>query len=393
MYITKHGCDTMRGKLVYPYSDSLLDYEFSEDHPLKAERLKLTYSLSNILGLIDKVDLFEPKQANRSDLELFHSPDFIDAVQRVSQTLVAEFKYGLGTPDNPVFPQLYVTGERYVGATLDGIKRIIDGASNAFCISGGLHHAHRNEASGFCIFNDVAVAINYLKKKKGNDVRCMYFDFDAHHGDGVQNAFYRDKNVLTISIHQTGKTLFPGTGFVYETGGAEGTGYSVNIPLIPGAGSPELIETYKEIVVPLFEAYEPNLLVTQLGVDGHYMDPLAHLSYTSHGYETVVRGLRDLSAKTCSLGWLAVGGGGYHPANVARLWTLFLAIMLDEKVPAKVPEEFTSMCSNMGFDSCPTTMRDDSEVVQMYFSREEVSLDLDRTLRRVKELIFPYHGL
>ncbi|MFW9956529.1 MAG: acetoin utilization protein AcuC [Candidatus Odinarchaeota archaeon] len=383
----------MRGRLVYPYSESLLDYEFSENHPLKPERLKLTYSLSKILGLIDKVDLLEPALATRTDLELFHSSDFIDAVQRAAQTLNPEYRYGLGTPDNPVFPQIYVTGERYVGATLDGMKKIIDGASNAFCISGGLHHARRDEASGFCIFNDVAVAINYLKKKKGNDIRCLYFDFDAHHGDGVQNAFYRDKNVLTISIHQTGKTLFPGTGFVYETGGAEGTGYSVNVPLIPGAGSPELIATYKEIVVPLFEAYRPDLLVTQLGVDGHYMDPLAHLSYTSHGYETVVRGLRNLSTKICSLGWLAVGGGGYHPVNVARLWTLFLAIMLDEKVPKEVPEEFINLCDSLGFDNCPLTMRDESEVVQMYFSREEVSLDLDRTLRNVRELIFPYHGL
>jgi len=393
MYITLLGRDTMRGKLVYPYSETLLNYEFSEDHPLKSERLQLTYSLSKILGLIDKVDLLEPALATRADLELFHSIDFIDAVHRAGETLNPEYKYGLGTPDNPVFPQIYVTGERYVGATLDGMKKIIAGSSSAFCISGGLHHAHRNAASGFCIFNDVAIAINYLKKKKGNDIRCLYFDFDAHHGDGVQNAFYRDKNVLTISIHQTGKTLFPGTGFVYETGGVEGIGYSVNIPLMPGAGSPELIETFNEIIVPLFEAYEPDLLVTQLGVDGHYMDPLANLSYTSHGYETVVRGLRDLSAKICSLGWLAVGGGGYHPANVARLWTLFLAIMLDEKVPKDVPEEFRNLCSSLGFDNCPLAMRDETEVVQMYFSREEVSLDLDRTLRRVRELIFPYHGL
>jgi acetoin utilization protein AcuC len=393
MKLTPHGDITMRGKLVYPYSESLLDYEFSADHPLKPERLQLTYALSRILGLIDKVHLLEPTLATRADLELFHTTDFIDAVQRSGQTLSAEYQYGLGTPDNPVFPQIYVTGERYVGATLDAMKRIIDGASNAFCISGGLHHAHRNAASGFCIFNDVAVAINYLKKKKGNDIRCLYFDFDAHHGDGVQNAFYRDKNVLTISIHQTGKTLFPGTGFVYETGGAEGTGYSVNIPLIPGAGTPELIKTYKEIVVPLFEAYKPDLLVTQLGVDGHYMDPLAHLSYTSQGYETVVKGLRDLSAKSCSLGWLAVGGGGYHPVNVARLWTLFLAVMLNEKIPKEIPEEFKDLCGTLGFDNCPKEMRDETEVVQMYFSREEVELDLDRTLRRVKELIFPYHGL
>jgi acetoin utilization protein AcuC len=223
--------------------------------------------------------------------------------------------------------------------------------------------------------------------------KIAYIDIDAHHGDGVQNAFYRSKDTLTISIHQTGKTLFPGTGFVYETGGAEGTGYAVNVPVIPGAGSLELIRIYNEVVKPLMESYKPDLLVTQLGVDGHYNDPLAHLAYTSYGYETVLSDLRDLSSDICSLGYLAVGGGGYHPITVARLWTLFLAVMIDEKVPEKIPEEFKQSCESMGYSNCPETLRDEEDVVQMYFSREEVSLDLDRTIRRVKELVFPYHGL
>ena len=381
----------MRGKLVYPYSDSLLDYEFSQEHPLKPERLKLTYLLSKQLGLLDKVKVIEPTSATRTDLELFHSVEYIDAVQKCGKELCSDYKHGLGTPDNPVFPKIYETGAKYVGATLDGMKQLIDGASNAFCISGGLHHAHRDAASGFCIFNDVAIAINYLQKKR--NCKVLYLDIDAHHGDGVQNAFYRSKDVLTISVHQTGKTLFPGTGFVYETGGAEGTGYSVNIPVIPGAGSLELIKIYNEIVKPLFESYKPDLLVTQLGVDGHYNDPLAHLAYTSYGYETVLNGLRKLSSNICKIGWLAVGGGGYHPVTVARLWSLFLANMLDEKVPEKIPEEFKQSCEALGYSNCPETVRDEEDVVQMYFSREEVSLDLDRTMRRVKELVFPYHGL
>jgi len=380
----------MRGKLVYPYSDSLLDYEFSQEHPLKPERLKLTYLLSKQLGLLDKVDLFEPAPATRADLELFHSVEFLNAVKKSGDELSADYKHGIGTPDNPIFPKIFETGAKYVGATLDGMKRIMAGATNAFCISGGLHHAHRNAASGFCIFNDVAIAINYLQKKK--ECKVLYLDIDAHHGDGVQNAFYRSKDVLTISIHQTGKTLFPGTGFVYETGGAEGTGYAVNIPVIPGAGSLELIRVHEEVVTPLIESYKPDLLVTQLGVDGHYMDPLAHLAYTSHGYETVLSSLRNLSSDMCDIGWLAVGGGGYHPVNVARLWTLFLSVILDEKIPEKIPEEFKKSCEDLGFPECPDKMHDDEEVVQMYFSPEEVSLDLDRTIRRVKELVFPYHG-
>ena len=183
------------------------------------------------------------------------------------------------------------------------------------------------------------------------------------------------------------------TGFVYETGGAEGTGYAVNVPVIPGAGSLELIRVHEEIVKPLIESYKPELLVTQLGVDGHYLDPLAHLAYTSHGYETVLSSLRDLSSDVCDLGWLAVGGGGYNPVNVARLWTLFLSIILDEKIPDKIPDEFKKAAKDLGFPECPDKMRDEEDIVQMYFSPEEVSLDLDRTIRRVKELIFPYHGL
>ena len=381
----------MRGKLVYPYSDALLQYEFKKDHPLKPDRLNMTYNLSKHLGLLDKVKEIEPTLASRQELELFHSPEFIDAVEDSGTNNNIHPQYGLGTGDNPIFPLIHDTGARYVGATLDAMRAIMDGASNAFCISGGLHHAHKNAASGFCIYNDVAVAIKMLHQKK--KYRVLYFDFDAHHGDGVQNAFYKSKDVMTISVHQSGKTLFPGTGFIYETGAAEGVGYSVNVPLHPGAGTPELIRVFDEVVVPLFESFKPDLLVTQMGVDGHYLDPLAHLTYTSHGYETIIRKLRDMSSDICKLGWLAVGGGGYHPVNVARLWTLFLAVMLDEDVPNEMPSEFKEACIQFGYHDIPEFMRDEDEVVQMYVPREEVALDLERSIRRVNELVFPYHGL
>jgi len=368
-----------------------LQYEFKKDHPLKPDRLNMTYHLSKHLGLLDKVKEIEPTLASRQELELFHSPEFIDAVEDSGTNNNIHPQYGLGTGDNPIFPLIHDTGARYVGATLDAMRAIMDGASNAFCISGGLHHAHKNAASGFCIYNDVAVAIKMLHQKK--KYRVLYFDFDAHHGDGVQNAFYKSKDVMTISVHQSGKTLFPGTGFIYETGAAEGVGYSVNVPLHPGAGTPELIRVFDEVVVPLFESFKPDLLVTQMGVDGHYLDPLAHLTYTSHGYETIIRKLRDMSSDICKLGWLAVGGGGYNPVNVARLWTLFLAVMLDEDVPKEVPAEFKDACNQFGYHDIPEFMRDEDEVVQMYVPREQVALDLERTIRRLNELVFPYHGL
>ncbi len=381
----------MSKKLVYPYSDELLNYEFSKEHPLKPDRLKLTYLLSQSLGLLEKVEVIKFQPATREDLELFHSKEFIDAVIEAPKLNQINARYGLGIADNPLFPELFEAASLYVGATLDSMKAMIKGKKLAFCISGGLHHAQRSEASGFCIFNDVVIAVNYLQKER--PTRVLYFDFDAHHGDGVQNAFYRSKNVMTISIHQTGKTLFPGTGHIYEIGGGDGIGYSVNVPLLPGAGSKELIRTTEEIVVPLFESFKPDLLVTQMGVDGHYMDPLAHLTYTTHGYEHVIKTMRELSSDICRMGWLAVGGGGYHPPNVARLWSLFLALMLEEKVPNKLPDEFVEMCTNLGYGNLPEGMRDEIEVVQQYLSREQVELDTERIIRRVKEMVFPYHGL
>ncbi|MFX1482092.1 MAG: acetoin utilization protein AcuC [Promethearchaeota archaeon] len=381
----------MRGKLVYPYSDALLGYEFRKDHPLKPERLKLTYLLSKELGLLDNVRLIEPVPATRQELELFHTSEFIDAVEDSGINNNPHPRFGLGTSDNPIFPQIHDTGARYVGATLNAMRAIIDGASNAFCISGGLHHAQQSQASGFCIYNDAVIAIKFLLSKR--NAKVLYFDIDAHHGDGVQNAFYQSKDVMTISIHQTGKTLFPGTGHVYEIGVGDGVGYAVNIPLIPGAGTLELVHAFDEVVVPLFETFKPDLLVTQLGVDGHYLDPLANLAYTSHGYEAVIRKLQQMSSQICSIGWLALGGGGYNPVNVARLWSLFLAVILDEEIPQSIPERFQQICHEMGYKVNPQLMRDENEVVQMYYSREEVSLDLARILRKVKEFIFPYHGL
>ncbi|MHA2210874.1 MAG: acetoin utilization protein AcuC, partial [Candidatus Thorarchaeota archaeon] len=216
-------------KLIYPYTEALLQYEFKDDHPLKPDRLTLTYRLSEELGLLKHVNLIEPTMPTREDLETFHSPGFIDAVIESGDTLASKPKFGLGTMDNPVFHNLYDAAARYVGATLDAMKAMMNGSSKAFVISGGLHHAHESMASGFCIFNDIVVAVKHLQKQRAAKV--LYLDIDAHHGDGVQNAFFGSKDVLTISIHQHGQTLFPGSGYTHENGSGDGVGYSVNVPV------------------------------------------------------------------------------------------------------------------------------------------------------------------
>lgn len=381
----------MKQRLIYPYSDELLKYEFRKDHPLKPDRLRFTYELSNEIGLLDEVEVIDPILATRDELELFHTSEFIDAVISSNETMEPSYRYGLGTMDNPLFPDIYDAAARYVGATLVAAKRFIEGATSAFCISGGLHHAQRSEASGFCIFNDIVAAIMLIQRSR--PCKVLYFDFDAHHADGVQNAFYKSNTVLTISIHQDGRTLFPGTGQIFEMGAGEGMGFSVNIPLSPGSGSIELIKAFNEIVVPLFKSFRPDLLVTQLGVDGHFLDPLAHLTYTTHGYETVLKKIKTLVGKYCKMGWLALGGGGYHPVNVARLWTLFLAIMLDRDVPERIPDTFIEYLKGRGYSNFPIEFRDVNEVVQGYLPREDIELHLDRIIRRIQEEIFPYHGI
>ncbi|MHA2142667.1 MAG: acetoin utilization protein AcuC [Candidatus Thorarchaeota archaeon] len=378
-------------KLVYPYTEALLQYDFKDDHPLNQDRLSLTYELSSLLGLLKDVTLIEPALPTREDLEIFHSPEYIDAVIESGTTQNSRPEYGLGTIDNPVFPNLYDAAARYVGATFDAMKAMMKGASKAFAISGGLHHAHEGMASGFCIFNDVVIAAKHLQKHRSS--RILYLDIDAHHGDGVQKAFYDSKDVLTISIHQHGNTLFPGTGFVHESGSGEGMGHAVNIPLLPGAGSAELMQSLDEIVIPLFDAYEPDLLITQLGVDAHFLDPLAQLSYSTSGYEYVLSKLNELAEKKCKIGWLAVGGGGYHPVNVARLWSLFLSSMLNKQVPTRMPDSFIEICNKKGYSNFPQTIRDEGEVIQRYIPIEQVRLDLDRVIRQVKEKVFPWHGI
>ncbi len=377
--------------MAYPYTEKLLQYEFSSEHPLRPDRLRLTYELSKWVGLLDDVNVFEPSVATREELELFHDPAFVNAVESCKTGDCTDWRYGLGTPDNPVFPEIYEAACRYVGATLDGMRELLNGAPGAFVISGGLHHAQRSEASGFCIFNDIVIAIKMYQRRHSG--RVLYFDFDAHHADGVQNAFYRSRDVLTISIHETGRTLFPGTGRVYENGAGDAVGYAVNVPLLAGAGDRELVRAFEEVALPLFESYQPDLLVTQLGVDGHYLDPLAHLSYTSKGYETVLRRLRDLAHDNCRHGWLAVGGGGYHVMNVARLWTLFLAIILDRDLPERIPEEFLAQHQEFPLGRCPPTFRDAGPVTQMFNSPEDIKSDLDRVLQRIREEVFPAHGL
>jgi acetoin utilization protein AcuC len=330
---------------VFIYSDEYQKYDYGPQHPLKVYRLKLTKELIEAYGLFgsEGASVWEAEKAYREELETFHDPAYLDVLEQTNsgQWLSGIDRYGLGPGDNPVFKGLYDWSRLVTGASLRAARALLrDEATVAFNISGGLHHAHQARASGFCYVNDPVISILELLRQ-GN--RVVYLDIDAHHGDGVQEAFYETDQVLTISIHQDGRTLFPGSGFVDELGRGKGTGFSVNCPLLPGTDDELYRMAFDEIVPLLVQAFKPDIVVTQLGVDTFLSDPLAGLLVTTRGFCHVLKEIRELAPK-----WLALGGGGYDVANVARAWTLAWAIMNRIDLPDRLPEAFTESAKSLG---------------------------------------------
>lgn len=303
-------------KVPFIYSKDFLQYDFGFNHPLNPKRLEMTYQRCKKMGILDKI--FEAEPALEEDLLLFHSKNYIDAVKSIDE-IANPYLYGLGTGDNPIFENMYEASLLYVGASLKALDFVLEGNGIAFNISGGLHHAKKNRASGFCIFNDCAVLISKALKK---GLKVAYIDIDAHHGDGVQEAFYNIDRVLTISLHESGFFLFPGTGFTDEIGEEDGKGYSVNIPLAPGTSDKVYLWAFKEVVLPLVEVFKPDLIVTQLGIDTHYTDPLTDLNITLKGYVEVLKIIKDFEKP-----WVALGGGGYNPEIVSQAWSIAYSMM------------------------------------------------------------------
>jgi acetoin utilization protein AcuC len=308
-------------------------------HPLRPERLRRTLDLMAACGLLARknVTVLPPRLATDEELALFHTPEYVDAVRRLSRgdrgPDASRFNFGPG--DNPVFAGMYESEAVKAGGALLGAERVVSGSSDvAFNLGGGLHHAWRDHASGFCVFNDAAIAIQWLANLRW---RIAYIDLDVHHGDGVQWAFYDNDRVLTISLHQDGRTLFPGTGGLEEIGRGVGLGYAVNLPLPRHTDDEAYLWAFDQIVPPLIARFEPDILVTQLGVDTHVLDPLAELDLTTHGQVALVERLARLAPR-----WLALGGGGYNLDVVPRAWTLALAVMAEARPPLELPSGYRS---------------------------------------------------
>jgi acetoin utilization protein AcuC len=320
-------------------SSVLWEHGHAGGHPLRPERLRRTVDLMAKCGLLARanVTVVPPRLATDEELGLFHTPEYIDAVRRLSrgERELDASRFNFGPGDNPVFSGMFDSEAAKAGGALLGAERLVSGQSEvAFNLGGGLHHAWRDHASGFCVFNDAAIAIQWLVNLRW---RVAYLDFDVHHGDGVQWAFYDSDRVLTVSLHQDGRTLFPGSGGVEETGRGAGQGYAVNLPLPRHTDDEAYLWAFDQLVPPLIARFDPDIVVTQLGVDTHVLDPLAELDLTTQGQLAVVQRLARLAPH-----WLALGGGGYNLDVVPRAWTLALALMAEADPPLELPAGYRS---------------------------------------------------
>lgn len=370
-------------KTAFVYTDAYFDYDYGPTHPLRIIRLKLTYDLIKAYELLDlpSVQFIPTIKAEEKDLATYHSEEYLAILKQANKGHLAGSAccFGLGPGDNPIFPGLYNFSLLLAGATLQAVDFVADEKGEiAFNIAGGLHHAMRSRASGFCYINDPVIGIMRLLSR---GKRVAYIDIDAHHGDGVQKAFYETNQVLTISLHESGSTLFPGTGFEYEIGKEAGEGYSVNLPFPHDTNDDVYVWAFEEVVPELIHAFQPDVVVTQLGVDTFYDDDLTNLQLSILGYERVLKKIKDLAPR-----WVALGGGGYNISNVARAWTLAWAVMNGIELKEGLPESFCKEAEKMGIKE--RELRG-SPKTPAHSLNEESRVEMERVVRYIKETVFP----
>ena len=317
-------------------------YELSAEHPFKPLRLELTRTLAAACGLLRDADEVTPEPFGEAELLTLHDPGYVAAVKAVSrgEYVPNACDYGLGTSDNPVFPGMHEAVLQVCGATMTAVRQVASGElTRAASFSGGLHHALRAAMSGFCTYNDAALAILEAVEHYGQ--RVAYLDLDAHHGDGVQALFYESGHVLSFSTHESGRYLFPGTGFTYETGRGAGRGLSLNLPLEPFTEDASYLAGLETVLPRALSVFKPDFIVLQAGADMHRYDPLSHLNLSVQGVAESYRLVSNLADEFCGGRLVALGGGGYDPyRTVPRLWTLLWAALSRQPFPETVPESW-----------------------------------------------------
>ena len=391
------------------WDDRLSDYDFGPGHPMAPLRLKLTMELARAFGLAgqDGVSIEVPAAASDAELELIHDPDYIAMVRLAGHqaaegapsrelTTRALLMHGLGTEDDPVFPGMHEAAAMVAGATLAAARAVwTSAAQHGASIAGGLHHAMAGNASGFCIYNDPAIAIAWLLSQGAE--RIAYIDVDAHHGDGVQAAFWNDPRVLTIGLHEHPDTLFPGTGYAAEIGGPDAEGASVNVALPAGTRDAGWLRAFHAVVPPLLREFGPQMIVSQHGCDTHWSDPLANLQLTIDGQRAAHAAIHALAHEVASGRWLLTGGGGYeHVHVVPRTWThlLFEAAGRPLDPASATPQMWRESVSRATSQTAQETMTEDAQGKFTDFETGHDPADpVDRAIMAARKAVFPLYGL
>jgi acetoin utilization protein AcuC len=384
--------------LTLAWDERLTGYDFGPGHPLAPVRVELTIALARELGVLDRpgVTVVAPRPAGTAELELVHDPGYIDAVRQAGRDGRPNARHGLGTPDNPVFPGMHEASALVAGATLAAARAVWRGETgHAANIAGGLHHAMRRSASGFCVYNDPAIAIMWMLAQGAQ--RIAYVDVDVHHGDGVQAAFYDDPRVLTISLHEHPATLFPGTGLASEIGTGEGRGYAVNVALPAGTGDAGWLRAFDAVVPPLLREFGPEVLVSQHGCDSHRLDPLANLRLSVDGQRRAQLMVHDLAHETAGGRWLLTGGGGYQLVEVVpRAWTHLLGVASGDPVdPAlPTPAAWRALAAGRTGENTPATMTDGASADYIPVTAGLDPADpVDAAIMNTCRAVFGWHGL
>ena len=374
-------------KAAFIYSSELEKYKYPPDVPFNTVRAKRVLDIIKSNGLLegDNRSVIPPEPADRLVLKKFHTARYLNCLHRAGRGRfnVEALNMGIGTQDCPVFKGMYEYAALAAGATLVGAECILKGEIDiAFNPSGGFHHAGPEKSAGFCYINDMALGCITLAEQ---GMRVLYLDVDVHHGDGVADFFYDRSDVMTISLHQNPRTLFPGTGFVDEIGKGQGEGYCVNIPLPIGTYDQIYMKAFEQLVLPLIEVYNPDVIVFELGADGLAGDPLANLQLTNNVYADVINHIMNFDKPI-----LATGGGGYHVGNTVRAWALAWSVFCGEDTG----EDMNPAIGGVLLESTEWQggFRDRRLPVSQS-QRDAVIPAVDATIKKIKETIFPIHGI
>ena len=372
-------------------------YDFG-DHPLDPVRVELTIALARDLGVLNRpnVSVVSAEPADHRTLRLVHEESYLHAVKAAPGDPFFR-GWGLNTSDNPLFDGMHEAASLIAGMSVRAAEAVWKGeALHAVNVAGGLHHAMPDHASGFCVYNDPAIAIARLLELGAQ--RVAYVDIDVHHGDGVQKIFWDDPRVLTVSLHESPITLFPGTGFPTEIGGPAAEGLAVNVALPAGTGDAGWLRAFHAVVPSVVRAFRPQVLVSQCGCDSHFSDPLANLALSVEGQRAAQLAMRRLAHELCGGRWVVLGGGGYGLVDVVpRTWSHLLATATGEPVNTTraIPNSWRGFAaSRRPAARVPTVMGDGAEAsYQVWEPGSERTDPLDRAILATRRAVFPPHGL